>query len=473
VPSRLLIIGREDWSVESSVTRLLGREQEWRVERSSWRDLTLDALRHSTADLVVAMAVSEMERAASFFRWLRTNAVTYATFAVLPAEADLKTLQVNLNVVDDFVLWPVSEEELRYRIARIIDTRETNNPNLHEQLSAEFGMAQLVGDDPAFIDVVRRIPTIARSDAPVLITGETGTGKEICAQAIHHISSRRNFPLIPVDCTGVPQQLFENELFGHAQGAFTDARQNQKGLAAMAEGGTLFLDETDALDLGTQAKLLRFLQDGTYKPLGADCFRRSNVRVIAATNRNIEALLSEGEFRRDLYYRLNVLRLDLPPLRKRRGDIPLLARHFLAALYQPSIPVKKSFSSAALQRLMCYDWPGNVRELFNVVQRAFIFAEGPQILPCHIPVPIPVVPEESSGRFSDARAQTIAAFERHYVGEMIRKHNGNVTQAAREAGKERRSFGRMLKKYRLGRVGSDPDDGSLTSHPDDSQNKLN
>lgn len=440
------------------------------MERSSWATLRLDALRHSTVDLVVAMALSEMDRAARFFRWLQGNPVSYSTLAVLPAGADLETLQINLNVVDDFVVWPVSEGELRYRIARIIQTRETNKADVREQLNAEFGMAQLVGEEPAFIDVVRRIPTVARSDAPVLITGETGTGKEICAQAIHHLSSRRDFPMIPVDCTGVPQQLFENELFGHAQGAFTDARQNQKGLAAMAEGGTLFLDEVDALDLRAQAKLLRFLQDGMYKPLGADRFRSSNVRVIAATNRNIEALLSNGKFRKDLYYRLNVLRLDLPPLRERRGDIPLLARHFLAALCPPSSQVKKSFSFASLQKLMCYDWPGNVRELFNVVQRALVFTEGSQILPCYLPVPVSGVQERLSGRFREARARTIEAFERQYIGEMIRKHNGNVTKAAREAGKERRSFGRMMKKYGLSRVVSDPVDGSLSSHPEDSHN---
>ena len=410
-----------------------------------------------------------MERAARFFRWLRGHAVSYGTLAVFPAQADLETLKINLNVVDDFVLWPVSEDELCYRIGRILRNRETNRA-VREQLNTEFGMANLVGQDRAFVEVVRRIPTIARSDAPVLITGETGTGKEVCAQAIHHFGSRHDFPLIPVDCTGLPQQLFENELFGHAQGAFTDARQNQKGLAAMAEGGTLFLDEADALDPCAQAKLLRFLQDGMYKPLGADRFKCSNVRVIAATNRNIEALLSSGEFRRDLYYRLNVLRLDLPPLRERRGDIPLLAQHFLNALCPPSGPANKTFSFAALQKLMCYDWPGNVRELSNVVQRAFIFAEGSQILPCHLPIPVSDVPDQLTGRFSDARARTIEAFERHYVHAMIRKHNGNVTHAAREAGKERRSFGRMLKKYGLSRVESDPGDGSPTSHPEDSQN---
>jgi DNA-binding NtrC family response regulator len=460
---KLLIIGQETSTVESGVSRFLRREQNWRVDHLSWRGLTLDTLRNTPVDLLVVLAISEMERAVDLFRWLGTNSVPYGTFALLPAEANLEMLPINLRVVDDFVLWPVSEEELRYRVSRIVEMRENSKSHLDEQLSAELGMAQLVGADPEFVRAVGKIPIFARSDAPVLITGETGTGKELCAQAIHHLGGRRDFPLIPVDCTGVPQQLFENELFGHAQGAFTDARRNQKGLAAMAEGGTLFLDEADALDPGTQAKLLRFLQDGMYKPLGSDRFKRSNVRVIAATNRNVEGMLKTGEFRSDLYYRLNVLRLDLPPLRERRGDVVLLAQHFLLSLCSPLTLPGKSFSPAALQRLMSYDWPGNVRELFNVVQRAFLFAEGPQILPCHIPVPSYDEPSASSGQFNDARARTIESFERRYVEEMIRKHNGNVTHAAREAGKERRSFGRMIKKYGLSRVRIDPVNGPSSS----------
>jgi DNA-binding NtrC family response regulator len=218
---------------------------------------------------------------------------------------------------------------------------------------------------------------------------------------------------------------------------------------------------------------LRFLQDGTYKPLGADHFVLSDVRIIAATNRKIEALLAEGKFRSDLYYRLNVLGLDLPPLRERRADISLLASHFLTRLCAPSNPTAKFFSAAALQMLTCYDWPGNVRELFNVVQRAFVFAETSQILPCHISIRECVGLDELSGPFGDARARTIAAFERRYVEEMIRKHKGNVTHAAREAGKERRAFGRMLKKYGIDRVSPRPVAGSLNAHLQDPQTKRN
>ena len=450
--SVFLIIGPEGRDGACNVSTLLSREPDWRVERSSWESLPLDARRYSTLDLVVATALSETERAARFFHWLDTNAIPCGTFAVFPTGIDPELLQLGLKVVDDFVFWPANENELRYRVARIVETRKNSKAHVQEQLSTEFGLTQLVGNDPAFVQVIQRIPTLGRTDAPVLITGETGTGKEICAQAIHHVSHRRNLPLIPVDCTGLPQQLFENEVFGHAQGAFTDARREQKGLARMAQGGTLFLDEIDALDLGSQAKLLRFLQDGTYKPLGANDFMKSDVRVIAATNRNIDALVAEGNFRSDLYYRLNVLRLDLPPLRERRGDIALLACHFLSSLCPPSNPTAKVFSSAALRMLTFYDWPGNIRELFNVVQRAFVFAETSQILPCHLSIPDSIAADELTGQFGDARARIIAAFEKRYVEEMIRKHSGNVTHAAREAGKERRSFGRLVKKYGINRV---------------------
>jgi two-component system response regulator GlrR len=452
---RLLIVGQDHAIPDSDIGSLLKLEH-WSVEHLNWAKLTPQSLQHSNFDLVVIMAVSETEEALRFFQWLRAQAVTFGTLAVLAVEPDVQMRELALDVVDDFVLWPATPHELRYRMTRILELRQNSKRHLSEQLSTEFGMAEIVGKDPVFARVLRKIPALARSDAPVLITGETGTGKEICAQAIHHIGRRNNFPLIPMDCTSVPHHLFENEIFGHSPGAFTDARREQKGLAAMAAGGTLFLDEIDALDLGAQAKLLRFLQDGTYKPLGTDRFIHSDVRVIAATNRNIEALVSSGQFRPDLYYRLNVLRLDLPPLRERRGDITLLAWHFLSSL-TPAGAKRKSFSTAALRKLVCYDWPGNVRELLNVVQHALVFAESSQILPCHIPVPVCVVESEtSSGLFREARTRTIEAFERQYVQEMIRKHNGNVTRAAREAGKERRSFGRMIKKYGLNRAVSDP-----------------
>jgi DNA-binding NtrC family response regulator len=315
-----------------------------------------------------------------------------------------------------------------------------------------MGMAQLVGQDSAFVATLEAVPLLAASAAPVLLSGETGTGKELCARAIHHLSAREGFPFIPVECGALPDHLAENEIFGHVRGAFTDAHADQKGLAAMAEGGTLFLDEVDALSLAAQAKLLRFLEDGAYRALGADRFTRANVRLIAATNRDLESCIREKQFRPDLYFRLNVLQLRLPPLRDRRGDISLLARHFLQSCCATTDARRKSFSPATLRMLEIYNWPGNVRELYNVVQRAVVFCPGTQILPNHISLPVPLqASSDAVSNFRHARRQAIESFERHYVREMLHKHRGNVTRAALEAGKDRRAFGRLVKKYSVDR----------------------
>jgi transcriptional regulator with GAF, ATPase, and Fis domain len=277
-----------------------------------------------------------------------------------------------------------------------------------------------------------------------------------------------------VDCSALPDHLFENELFGHARGAYTDAHGDQKGLAELADKGTLFLDEIDSLSISAQAKLLRFLQEQTYKPLGAERFVRVNVRVIIATNCVLERLLIEQRFRRDLYFRLNVLRLQLPPLRERRNDVGLLASHFLKLTALPDRRSRKSFSAAALRKMASYHWPGNIRELFNVVQRAAICCKGPQILPRDIFLAegsehrqvvtrgpdrrctyVPILAGDSkapSRTLQQARAEAIGQVERSFIVALLRKHQGNITRAAQEAGKDRRAFGRLVKKYRINRL---------------------
>jgi len=286
----------------------------------------------------------------------------------------------------------------------------------------------------------------------VLITGETGTGKELFAHAIHSLSDRRNKPFVPLDCGVLPDQLAENELFGHRRGAYTDAHDDQRGLAAMAEGGTLFLDEIDALSLPNQAKLLRFLEEGAYRSLGADRITRSNIRIVAATNRPVEEAVRQKQFRGDLYFRMNVLRLHLPPLRERSGDVALLARHFLQNECCAADVERKSFSASALHKLERHGWPGNVRELFNAVRRAFVCARGRQIMPEDlIPQSADASAEYSevplTATFRSAKQRAIESFERMYIEDLLQRHEGNVTRAARDAGKERRSLGRLVKKY--------------------------
>jgi transcriptional regulator with GAF, ATPase, and Fis domain len=333
-----------------------------------------------------------------------------------------------------------------------------------EKLSREVALAKLIGQAPAFLSVVQQIALVASSPSPVLILGETGTGKELCARAIHHLSRRRRSPFIPVDCGALPDHLLENELYGHVRGAFTDAHRDQRGLVAMAEGGTLFLDEIDSLAPAAQGKLLRLLQEGTYKPLGADQFLRADVRIVAATNTDLEQDIAAKRFRADLYFRLNVLRLVMPPLRERPTDIPILAQHFVQqACVEAGIPCK-TLSREAIATLVCAPWPGNVRELLNVMQRAVVFAEGATILPHHLTIAstarsVPPVaatdspPHDTSGDggFRAARARALEALERSYVETLLRKHNGNVTRSAREAKKDRRAFGRLMKRYSIDR----------------------
>ena len=403
---------------------------------------------------MLAVAVPLLPPAIAFLDWLRNQKTPLPMIIVFPADAEPSVIRMASQVADDFMLWPVHQPELKHRISRLLGTAGRDTLSTVERLTVEMGMNQLVGVEETFTRIVDKIPLIARTEAPVLITGETGTGKEMCARAIHFLSKRRAYPFIPVDCGALPDHLFENEVFGHVRGAYTDARNDQKGLAAMADRGTLFLDEVDSLSVPAQAKLLRFLQEKTYKPLGSDSFSHADVNVIAASNRDLEFCVAAKQFRADLFFRLNVLRLHLPPLRERRRDIGPLSTHFLRNLV-PSLG-RKVLSPAAIRRLSLYDWPGNVRELFNALHRAALFSEGPTILPSHISFggnTSESSADASPETFREARSRAIEIFERSFVEDALRKHSGNVTHAALEARQDRRVFGRLLKKYSIDRKG--------------------
>jgi DNA-binding NtrC family response regulator len=416
-----------------------------------WNSLALEELQSCKAQLILAVATPLVPQAIALFKWLEENPISTPVVVLLPREIDDEILSLVSRSTVDFILWPIHKGELRYRLERILGgwTRKDELNSTHEELSETLGLDQLVGKHPAFVNAIQTIPLVAKGDLPLLISGATGTGKELCARGVHNFSKRRNFPFIAVDCGAIPDHLFENELFGHARGAFTDAHSDQKGLAAIANGGTLLLDEIDALSLVAQAKLLRFLQERAYRPLGSEKFVKADVNVIAATNRDIERHVHEKQFRSDLYFRLNVLRIELPPLCDRGSDIELLARHFLR-IHCSTHGVRKWFSPAALRKLESHTWPGNVRELLNVVQRAAVLCEEAYILPAHIPLATPQTPQiPARAGFQLARSRAIEAFEKCYVESLLAKHNGNVTRAALEAGKDRRAFGRLKKKYNI------------------------
>ncbi len=421
-------------------------------ERRTWEACSPEVLYHSTAQVILAWAAPWTEGAGVFFRNLRSKPIPVPIIAVLPETADTELVRSVLAVAEDFLVEPVRKEELTLRLNRIVGPQFSAAERARQTLLAEIGLANLVGKHPSFLRAMDQVVSFASCDAPVLITGETGTGKELFAHAIHALSKRKDGPFVPLDCASLSEQLAEDELFGHARGAFTDAHRDRKGLAAIADDGTLFLDELDALSLANQAKFLRFLQEGTYRALGADRFTEVKVRTIAATNSSIEDLIRQRQFRNDLYFRMNVLRLHLPPLRERRGDVSLLARHFLRTQCGPFQSEPKVFSAAALRKLESHDWPGNVRELLNTVQRAALCSTGHQILPDHVILswPGPETPVAAVGPLRRAKHQVVEEFERDYIARLLAEHGGNITHAARAAGKERRAFGRLAKKYGIG-----------------------
>ncbi len=321
----------------------------------------------------------------------------------------------------------------------------------------------MIGCSQAFLALDHLIRKMAACDAPVLIEGETGTGKELAARSIHYQGLRKDMSFIPVNCGAIPDTLVESELFGHRKGAFTDAREDQLGLVAHADGGTLFLDEVEALSLKGQVVLLRFLQDQHYRPLGAKTLRSADVRIIAASNARLMELAQAGQFRMDLLFRLRILCLEMPPLRERRDDIPLLAQHFIDIACTRFKQRRKTIHPDSFAWMLKYPWPGNVRELENTICSAVLLSEGtelrlepPRTLEDSLPPQTDSDSPADGPHFHRAKLEAIRDFEAGYLRDLMRKAKGNVSLAAHLAGKERRAMGRLLKKH-----GIDKDDFKL------------
>jgi DNA-binding NtrC family response regulator len=356
-----------------------------------------------------------------------------------------------LTDVDDFLSCPFHESELLLRVRRLLQSKK-KKAFLPEQpgTSEELHFGALVGKSESFVGAIKHIPPLARSDATVLICGETGTGKELFARAIHYHSLRRNKPFIPVNCAALPDHLFENELFGHAKGAFTDATSSEKGMVAEAEGGTLILDEVDTLSPAAQSKLLRFLQNGEYRPLGSSRSVTADVRIIVATNTDLFDRVKAKLFREDLYYRLNALSVTIPPLRERPDDVAYLADHFLTQYAKERNTERRAISTEALRNLMAYEWPGNVRELEGVILRSLVLTSSATLQPEDINLPKQTLnPPQENARLRQAKTTMIQDFELSYLTSLLSAHHGNITHAAKAAGKQRSALQRLLRKYSL------------------------
>jgi DNA-binding NtrC family response regulator len=328
------------------------------------------------------------------------------------------------------------------------------DPSTRGELEESFRKIGLIGRSPRFREALCLIVRLARYDVPVLLEGETGTGKELFARALHYLGPRRAKPFVPLNCGALPDSLLESQLFGHLRGVFTDARAELRGLVAQAEGGTLFFDEVHCLSAKGQVTLLRFLQDQLYRPLGAEQLRRADVRIVAATNCCLAREVAEGRFREDLFYRLKVAGLRLPPLRDRREDIPLLIESAVARLCVRFETGPRHFDAASLAWLATREWRGNVRELENFVCREFLLSDDSVI---HVDPRIAglfddaILVAEPPLSYKTARQQVLSDFEARYLRTMLAATHGNVTQAACQAGKERRVFGRMMRKHGIDR----------------------
>ena len=347
---------------------------------------------------------------------------------------------------DNVVGSPLSAANFLPRLWRLAQVRgEAREISPAEMAAGEI--PGLVGRSVVFRTQLAKIPVLARARAAVLIRGATGTGKELVARAIHTLSAGPRAPFVPINCGAIPAELIESELFGHGRSAFTGAQVERAGLIEEAAGGTLFLDEVDSLPLAAQVKLLRFLQDKEFRRLGSTQAKKSDARIIAATNTDVERAVETGRLRRDLYYRLNILPLTLPALAERREDIPLLTRHFLELHSQELGRRLPTLGIGVLETLLAHDWPGNVRELEHVLYRALVLTDGrPRLERRDIELPGDGRPENVAS-FREAKARVVRRFERSYLAELLAAAGGNISQAAQHAGKNRRAFFELIRKH--------------------------
>lgn len=355
----------------------------------------------------------------------------------------------------DYIEKPFSPEELLNVVRRSLERRNLilENTRLRQEIKALYRVENIVGNSKAIQRVFNLISTVAPTESTVLITGESGTGKELVARAIHYNSPRREGPFVVVDCGTIPDNLIEAELFGHIKGAFTGATETRTGLIEIARRGTLFFDEIGNLNLSLQAKLLRLIQEREFRPVGGREIIKADIRIIAATNKDLLSLVKEGTFREDLFYRLNVFPIYMPPLRERKEDIPALSDHFMKKYSSESGKDVSHISAEAMKELFLYDWPGNIRELENVIQRAVILSRGDTIGPEDIVIPkredikIPGSLRELKEVKKKLKARSIEGIERSFILNALSRNNWNISKAAEDVGMQRTNFHSLMRKY--------------------------
>ena len=437
-------------------------------------------------DLVISDLMMPIMDGAEMMQKIKADNPTVPVVIMTVVDSADQAVRLIKSGADDYLTKPLSVGVLQPRLQALVDRM-----HLHQDVEELKGLIAfafnpsdhfVLGTSPAFLKVVAKIPQLARTEVSVLLYGESGTGKELVARAVHHASRRSKGPLITVSCANIPETLWEREFFGHVKGAFSDSGGGAPGLIEAAGGGTLFLDEVGEIPLSMQAKLLRFLQEREYRPVGSTLMRKADVRVVSASNRDLEAEVKAGRFRGDLFYRLNVVPLQIPPLRQRKEDIPHLATHFLRRYAKDFDKEVVGFTPTALHKLCSHDYPGNVRELENIIQQSIIAARynlvsahdvpagDPNLVESVINLAAPEAtvaateqapgpPTDGQGRiqlpvditraYNEARQQAIGQFEQAYVARLLGEHDGNVSRAARAAGLPRKSLSRVMSRHNI------------------------
>ena len=351
----------------------------------------------------------------------------------------------------DFVTKPMSLEELEVRVSNALEKAKLSSEvrELRERSSKPLRKGDvIIGTSLPIKALHQQIQMIAKTDVSVAISGESGTGKELVARTLHHFSPRKAQPFIVVNCGAIPENLLENELFGHVKGAYTGANTTHHGLLQRADGGTVFFDEIGELSLAMQVKLLRALQEHAFQMVGGTDTIKVDIRVLSATNKDLDAAKEDGSFRKDLFYRINVLPIKLPPLRERMDDIPLLANHFFNLYREKLNGNLEGLAKSAMEKLCQYSWPGNIRELENRMQQAMVTATGKLIHQEDIWIRAEQKQELDYSRgFKELKREVVCSFEKQYVSEMLRNHGGNISKAARQSGQDRKNFWVLMQKY--------------------------
>ncbi len=448
-----ILIVDDEQAARYSARRVLD-DDPFEIAEAAGGDECLNTLDETNPDLILLDYMMPDRNGLSTLKKLKERGTNAEVIMMTARGSEEVAVEAMKNGAFDYIVKPYETDELRTSVEKALEKQQLERENRRlEQELEQYRESRLIGESDAIREVRDEIEQVAPTDASVVITGETGTGKELAAREIHQ-RSQRDGPLRTINCAAIPENLIESELFGHEKGAFTGADQRKRGKFEQADGGTLFLDEIGEMSPAAQKRLLRVLEEQSVERVGGEERIDIDVRVLSATNRNLEQAMEQGTFRDDLYYRINVVELQLPPLRKRRGDVKRLAQHFLQHFCDRYNRGTKQLSENSVRQLQTYTWPGNVRELRNVMERAVILSgDDETIQPEHLSDlqdrGDEHVPVSLTGDFQDQKQHLVETFERRFIKRALRETGGNVSRAAESIGMYRQNLQKKIQKLEI------------------------